>query len=352
MMNESDENKLYCNIILSILTECKNRKKAKKEFSDVYFNSSSSLQILDKVSSILKEEPAVLQINTKSKRLDFVIVGDIHGSIESLVNIFKEKGYPPNTRYLFLGDYVDRGTRSCEVITLLYALKCLYPKDIFLMRGNHEFKRICDNYGFKNECLKRIKANYIDDFGENASKFYKKVIETFSMLPICAILDDSIFCVHGGVTSLVQNREELLNLHKVGDRFQKADSAQVEMLWNDPDKFTATYNTSKRGKGSIFGERAVETFLQNMNFKLVIRGHQNVSNGFDWPFGQKGGILTVFSAIDYCNSANKGGIAVILKETDIENLQLVSAHQLSKVSKSNEINNSFSSPLDIYEESY
>ena len=220
MMNDAfDENKLYCNTISSILSGCKDRKKAKKECSDVYFDSSSSLQIIDKVSSILKEEPAVLQIDTKSKSLDFVIVGDIHGSIESLVHIFKEKGYPPNTRYLFLGDYVDRGTRSCEVIILLYALKCIYPNDIYLMRGNHEFKRICDKYGFKNECLKRIKANCIDDFGETASQFYKNVIETFSLLPICAILDDSIFCVHGGVTSLVENREELLNLQNFEREF-------------------------------------------------------------------------------------------------------------------------------------
>lgn len=89
-----------------------------------------------------------------------------------------------------------------------------------------------------------------------------------------------------------------------------------------------------------------------MNFSLIIRGHQNVFNGYDWPFGQKGGILTVFSAIDYCKSSNKGGIAIILKEIDIENHQLVTAHHFEKNSKLIDVNNCLSYPLDINEECY
>lgn len=233
-MNE--EHKIYYDTIYSILKISNERKRATNEYSDIYFDFSTSLTIIEKAISILKYEPAVLQIDTKSKQFqDFVIIGDIHGSLDSLIRIFKEKGFPPNTRYLFLGDYVDRGTRSCEVVILLYSLKCMFPNDVFLMRGNHEFKRICDIYGFKNECTKRMKKL------SDAEKFYNCVVDSFELMPICAILDDSIFCVHGGITSHVKNRDELLAIKKVGKRLLSNETAQSEMLWNDPDKFTNNY---------------------------------------------------------------------------------------------------------------
>ena len=347
MDNSFDSRDLCYDMILNILSECDKQKKT--ESSESSLDVPKCFQIIYNVRSILDEEPAVLQINTKKKGLDFVIVGDIHGSLETLAYIFKEKGYPPTTRYLFLGDYVDRGTKSCEVLMLLFSLKCLYPNDIYLIRGNHEFRKICDSYGFRNECFNRIKTTYINDICFTGLLFYKAVVDTFTLLPICAILDNSIFCVHGGITSYVKNRAELLKLKKVGSQLGHKDNAQAEMLWNDPDIFTSKYNVSKRGRGSIFGKEAVDEFLSNMNFKLVIRGHQSVINGYDWPFGQKGGILTVFSAMDYKKTSNKAGIAVILKENDIENLQLVSVHQIKKISQHEEVNNCLSYPLDINE---
>lgn len=169
------------------------------------------------------------------------------------------------------------------------------------------------------------------------------------MIPICAILDDSIFCVHGGVTSLIKDRDQLFKLEKVGDYFNDNDLAQAEMLWNDPDKCIEMYGISSRGRGSIFGEKAVGGFLKDLNFKLVIRGHQNVTNGYDWPFGQTGGLLTVFSAIDYCKTANNGGVAIVLKEEDIENRQLVNIHQFDTCPKYDLQHHCFTYPLDIVE---
>ena len=136
---------------------------------------------------------------------------------------------------------------------------------------------------------------------------------------------------------------------KVNSQYDKNNLAQAEMLWNDPSKFTTTYGTSSRGRGSVFGERAVDSFLKNMDFKLVIRGHQNVFNGFDWPFGQKGGILTVFSAIDYCRTSNNGGVAVIIKENDIKDHNLVNVHQIDNYPRYEGSDHCFSFPLDMCE---
>lgn len=346
-----DDKKLFSNTIMDIIHDCDKPKPADQYYPKLAFDISSGFQIINKARNILNEEPSVLQINTKSNELDFAIVGDIHGSLESLVRIFKKKGYPPKTRYLFLGDYVDRGIQSCEVLVLLYALKCLYPDGIYLIRGNHEFSNMTDFYGFRNECYNRIKTVFLDNGCYTATTFYKAATETFKKLPICAIIDNSIFCVHGGITNFVSNRTELLNLSKVGDQYSENDMAQAEMMWNDPDKCVTLYAISRRGRGSIFGEKAVDDFLKKMCFKLIVRGHQNVTNGYDWPFGQNGGILTVFSAIDYCRTANNGGVAMVLKEEDIENQQLVNIHQFDNTPKYDVDHHCFTYPLDIKDKS-
>ncbi|KAK8838904.1 hypothetical protein M9Y10_032361 [Tritrichomonas musculus] len=304
----------YFNTILKIIVSCNRHKSLSSLYSNVEFDINTAIQIAEEVNKLLKKEPSVLQITTKApESSDFIIVGDIHGNLNSLARIFTEKGYPPQTRYLFLGDYVDRGENSCEVLVLLYSLKCLFPNDIFLIRGNHEFKDMTDIYGFKAECIKRIPE-------KSAENFYNKITDTFASLPICAILNDSIFCVHGGISALVENREQLLNVKKVGHLFCRDDSVQAEFLWNDPSDETKFYEQSSRGIGCIFGLDALNIFLTNMDFKLVIRGHQSVATGYEWPLGEDAGILTVFSSLDYCGTYNDGAIAIIPNEDNDNSL--------------------------------
>ena len=143
--------------------------------SEIDFDIYLSFKIIKIVSKIFKKEPNVIKINKKDNS-DFVVVGDIHGNLESLIYIFKSKGDPSTTQYLFLGDYIDRGTNSCEVIILLYTLKCLYPENIHLIRGNHEFKDMTERYGFKDECLNRIKSK------NNGQNFYNKILNSFKYL--------------------------------------------------------------------------------------------------------------------------------------------------------------------------
>lgn len=288
----------------------------KQDNSEVSFDIISSLKIIKQATQLFENEPSVLQINAYEGE-DIVVVGDIHGNIESLINIFQAKGDPSITKYLFLGDYVDRGQNSCEVIVLLYAFKCLYPENIHLIRGNHEFRSMNDHYGFKEECYKRIKIKVNDKYMYGGQKFYDIITDSFQYLPICAILNEKVFCVHGGITALVEEKSQLMNIQKVGADFTKYDSVQAELLWNDPDPNVKTYKRSPRGLGCVFGDEALNDFLQKMDFNVVIRAHQNQMNGYDWTFGENGGILTVFSSSDYCGTSNDGAVATVSSDCNV-----------------------------------
>ena len=310
-----------------------------KTCSEVTFDINSSFEVISTAMNIFKKEPTTLQIDAKSKISDFVIVGDLHGSLESLLQIFEKKGTPETTPYLFLGDYVDRGANSCEVIMLLYSYKCLYPDNIYLIRGNHEFRYINEQYGFKKECFNRIKQTINGKIKNKGADFYKKVTKTYKFLPLCAIINDNIFCVHGGVTGFISSRRELLRIEKV---YSKSSlflngSVSADFLWNDPDPNIQTQGMSPRQLGHTFGRKILNDFKKSLNFCLVIRGHEMAVNGYDWPFGREGGILTVFSAPNYCGGSNGSAVAIIRTDGTVDVEQIVPNTSLRPLANLNEI---------------
>lgn len=133
---------------------------------------------------VFMEQPVLLDLDTPIR-----IIGDIHGQYQDLLRFFERGGFPPEANYLFLGDYVDRGKQSLETICLLFAYKIKYPENLFLLRGNHECASISRIYGFYDECKRRYNI-----------KLWKTFTDTFNCLPIAAIVDQKIFCVHGGLS--------------------------------------------------------------------------------------------------------------------------------------------------------
>ena len=134
------------------------------------------------------------------------IEGDTHGQFYDLLRAFEYGGFPPEANYLFLGDYVDRGKQSIEVAVCILAYKIKYPENFFCLRGNHECAGINRIYGFYDECKRRYSV-----------KLWKQFSDVFNCLPASAVIDDKIFCVHGGLSPELSSLEQIANIARPTD---------------------------------------------------------------------------------------------------------------------------------------
>jgi len=221
------------------------------------------------------------------------VCGDVHGQYYDLMNIWSINGVPaPDNPYLFNGDFVDRGSFSVEVILILFAWKLCYPKCVNLARGNHETRNMNKLYGFEGEVTKK----YDEDL-------YQLFCEAFCLLPLCHVINNKVFCVHGGLFS--QDNITLDQIRKVNREQEPPDEGlMTEMLWSDPQPKRGRM-PSKRGVGVAFGQDVTENFLQTNDLKLVIRSHEMKEEGYEVE--HSGQLVTVFSAPNYCDQmGNKG----------------------------------------------
>ncbi|KAM0673601.1 hypothetical protein GVAV_002978 [Gurleya vavrai] len=237
--------------------------------------------------------------NVLNLKGNFTIVGDIHGQYFDLLNIFDLYGPIENKKFVFLGDYVDRGSNSLETILLLFLLKIKYPENIFLLRGNHECELLTTIYGFKEEC--DLKTNLV---------VYLEICELFNYLPICAIVNEKFFCVHGGLIPDIKHIAEI-------DKFYRfKENILHEMFWSDPyDKNVFLKNP--RGAGYLFGEKQVDEFCSLNNIDMIIRSHQLVMNGYKFCFDNK--LVTIWSAPNYCYKTDN--IASVMKIDENDNYE-------------------------------
>ena len=252
-------------------------------------------EILNNVKKIFSEQPIFLSIDGPIN-----ICGDIHGQYADLIQIFYKLGFPSSQNYLFLGDYVDRGQRSLEVILLLFCYKIIYPNSFFMLRGNHETGSISKQYGFYNEIIKR---NY-------PVKLWKKFIDVFNVMPVSCLIGCRILCMHGGLSPSLKNIEDILKIKRPTDI--PDEGILCDLLWSDPDKITG-WGENERGVSFTFGENVLHEFMKKNGIDLICRGHQVVEDGYEF-FGDRR-LVTIFSAPRYCGEFdNKGGALIVSKD--------------------------------------
>ncbi|EDR26242.1 serine/threonine protein phosphatase PP1-2, putative [Entamoeba dispar SAW760] len=248
------------------------------------------IKLCNEVLNEISKEPIVIQLKTP-----ITIVGDIHGQYYDLLRIFESSGYPNETPYLFLGDYVDRGKNSIEVITLLLLYKLKYPHSIFLLRGNHEDEKICRMYGFFNECSR---------FKDYQNEIFKSFIQVFDQLPIAAVINNKIFCVHGGLSPdliTIQTIKTIKRPIKI-----PLQGLLCDLLWSDPHDLPVDgWMKNQRGMSYTFGKNVVESFLKKNNFEVIIRAHQTMNGGYSLSFNKH--LVTLFSCPNYMGTTENSG---------------------------------------------
>ncbi|XP_027176609.1 serine/threonine-protein phosphatase BSL1 isoform X1 [Coffea eugenioides] len=255
---------------------------------------------------IFMHEPTVLQLKAPVK-----VFGDLHGQFGDLMRLFDEYGFPSTAGdityidYLFLGDYVDRGQHSLETITLLLALKIEYPENVHLIRGNHEAADINALFGFRIECIERM--------GENDGIWaWTRFNQLFNYLPLAALIEKKIICMHGGIGRSINSVEQIEKI----ERPITMDAGSIilmDLLWSDPTENDSVegLRPNARGPGLVtFGPDRVTDFCKKNKLQLIIRAHECVMDGFE-RFAQ-GQLITLFSATNYCGTANNAGAILVV----------------------------------------
>ena len=259
--------------------------------------------LITKVRGICHAEP-----NTIKLEGDVVIIGDIHGQFMDMMGMFKSLKRIPgkaDTKFLFLGDYVDRGELGVEVMGYLLALKLKYPEDVTLLRGNHETEEMTSQFNFRSQVLERYDQ-----------EIYTEFIELFQALPIAAVVNGKFLCVHGGISPRIA---DLKAINKV-DRFREPPDAGVlvDVLWADPfdepkEARKKDFSENDLRKVSVcFGLRPAKALLKREKLESIVRAHQVKPQGFELHYweGNFPTVITIFSAPNYEQMENNGAVLI------------------------------------------
>mmetsp|Transcript_22676 Transcript_22676/g.66644 ORF Transcript_22676/g.66644 Transcript_22676/m.66644 type:complete len:319 (-) Transcript_22676:338-1294(-) len=286
-----DPNDAKLNAIIKKLLEAREKKPG----TNVNLTTDEVTMLIDQSSEVIQNQHALLELEAPIQ-----IVGDIHGQYHDLLRLFEHCGFPPEANYLFLGDYVDRGKNGLECMCLLLAYKVKYPENFFLLRGNHECASINRIYGFYDECKRRFSV-----------KLWKTFTDCFNCLPVAAVVDEKILCMHGGLSPDLKQLSQIARLERPTD--VPDQGLLCDLLWSDPEADITGWAENDRGVSFTFGADVVSKFLQKHDFDLVVRAHQVVEDGYEFFADRQ--LVTIFSAPNYCGEFDNAGAVMSVDES-------------------------------------
>ncbi|KAF9931670.1 3',5'-cyclic-nucleotide phosphodiesterase (PDEase) (3':5'-CNP) [Linnemannia zychae] len=280
-------------------------------------SEEQAIYILQKGTELLRKEPNLLEVDAP-----ITVCGDIHGQYYDLMKLFEVGGNPAETRYLFLGDYVDRGYFSIECVLYLWSLKIWYPDTLFLLRGNHECRHLTDYFTFKTEC----KHKY-------SERVYDACMESFCTLPLAAVMNKQFLCIHGGLSPELNTLDDLRQINRF--REPPTHGLMCDLLWADPLEEFGQEKTSEffvhnhvRGCSYFFSYHAACAFLEKNNLLSIIRAHEAQDAGYRMYRKTKAtgfpSVMTIFSAPNYLDVYNNKA-AVLKYENNVMNIRQFNA---------------------------
>lgn len=265
-----------------------------------FLSRSSAIYLITQAKYLFEKERTILETTD-----EITVVGDIHGQFYDLLYILEHSESVAKRKILFLGDYVDRGRYSIEVVFLLFALKINFPYSVLMIRGNHETRDMTSHYSFRNEVLNKYGID-----------IYDLLMETFDAMPLACIINNEYFAVHGGISPSIKVLEDIVYTNRFREPGDKG--VLCDLLWSDPTPDNISVNdfskNSSRGCGCYFGKSATKTFLNKNHFKGIIRAHEVQNSGYKYiPLTKSLSLITVFSAANYCGTVgNKGAFLTIV----------------------------------------
>lgn len=227
------------------------------------------------------------------------IIGDIRGHFLALLRLLEVKGPPPQSKYVFLGNYVGFGDQSVLTICLLLAYKCKFPESIYLLRGMHETGRLGFSNGFMAECQSA--------YGTDA---YKKLTAVFNCLPIGALVGGKLFAVSGGLSPYLHTLDAIRSIRRPTN-ISFATGLLSDLVSTDPDESKHGWSRSSRGSWD-FGTDVALSFCRTNHIKLIVRGHQLVREGHRFSHSNK--VLTLWSARGYKKEFDNSGAFLDVSE--------------------------------------
>jgi serine/threonine-protein phosphatase PP1 catalytic subunit len=279
--------------------------------SDLKFDDIS--KILHYAKDIFEQENLLLEFNYKDKDKEIYVIGDIHGNLDILLKLIEIINNNNPELVIFLGDIVDRGPKQLECLLIILALKILNPKQIFLLKGNHETLEMNQYYGFFQDFISKFR---------NSDKF-DEILKIYNVLPICAIINSTILCLHGGIPQDIDILKKIrgIKTKEINSILTSISLGLYQMMWNDPKEGLRGFTESFRGSGiKFFGEDVFNNFMKANYLKSLIRSHECFLEGYRWFFNNH--LLSIFSSANYRGiySPNPASYAIIKNDEIIPNL--------------------------------
>ncbi|VDN91264.1 unnamed protein product [Brugia pahangi] len=252
-------------------------------------------QLCDLAMNSFAKQKSLLRIGIEM--LPITICADTHGQFRDVRCILSTCGNPSSRTYLFLGDYVDRGSQGIETVTMLMCFKIKYPTRVYMLRGNHEDANTTLIYGFYDECINR----FPNDEGELLWHIFMMV---FNMMPLSAIVGDRVLCMHGGISPHLSDITMIENIPRPS--IVPPYGLMCDILWSDPDDRYPGWALSARGISFTFSSKVIKEFCETNNIDLIVRGHQLTADMFKggYKYFAGGRLVTIFSAPNYLNMKN------------------------------------------------